>query len=47
MMTTFVLIATKGTENIKKDFWAYHQALTSAINLQNLGYEVTIKRKVG
>lgn len=47
MMTTFVLTATKETENITKEFWAYHQALTTAINLQNVGYEVTIKRKVG
>lgn len=41
MMT---LVAIKGNERIEKNFSQYFQALTIAINLQNKGYVVEIKR---
>lgn len=41
MMT---MIATKNNERIEKNFNQYFQALTTAIQLQNMGYTVEIKR---
>ena len=42
--TMMTLVAIKGNERIEKDFSQYFQALTIAINLQNKGYTVEIKR---
>ena len=43
-MTRFTLNATKENERIEKVYTQYFQALTTAINLQNAGYTVEIKR---
>jgi len=43
-MTKFTVVATKENEVIEKTYNMYHAALTTAINLQNVGYKVEVKR---
>lgn len=41
----FTVIYTKDNTTETKTFGQYFQALTFAINLQNVGYTVEVKRK--
>lgn len=46
MTTIFTVKATKGTENLVKEFFSYYKARILADTLEKAGYEVHLTRKV-